>query len=467
MVHRKRITILTLVLAFVLFFIGCSTFEGLQIREEDVEAYRQSLAEKTEIILADNQSFGLEDCIQIALQNNLTIRAAEIQARISKLERKVAFSRFLPTVNINYNYTRWDSQPKIRFGADAVAMHDQRIRDITWQIQTSIFDPSTWFIYSMHQRGEEIAELVTEYTMQIMVLRVTVMYFHCLTLQEVEKALESQLAAAAALEKEVQAFYEEGLASQWQVKQAQVLVLGRRTGLHRTENALSQAKADLLTAMGLSPFADISLSIETPLKAPEEALEVLVTEALLSHPQLKIADRDIAIEKEKVKVAIAGFLPRLVGFANRTHSSDSFMVYPNYWTYGLMGTVSLFNGFANINEYKAAKERQKEAFIQREEASATLMLEVVKAYLNLENAREEMALANKSFDMVSAHFAEVEQQWQEGLVNYSELVSTLAKKDEAQMSVMGARFQFQVSTATLFNVMGKTDIESREQKHED
>ncbi len=450
----------------VLFLSGCSNFDADAVRREHIEIYHRTISEKTEKILSDSNSFCLDDCIQIALQHNLRIRASEIQKRIAKLEKKVAFSYFLPSVNLNYGYTKWDRQPKVKFGSGPVAMHDKSVRDITWQIQMSVFDPSTWFMYSMHQRGEEIAEFVTEYTKQMTVLEITVMYFHCLGLQEIEKALTSQATAATALEKQLSAFYDEGLVSKWQAEQAEVMAVSRRTDLHRTQYALSQAKADLLTAMGLSPLADISLEVQTPLNAPEEPLEELITETLILHPQLKIADREIAIEKEKVKVAIAGFLPRLIGFANRTHSSDSFMAYPDYWTMGLAGTVSLFNGFANINEYKAAKEHQKKAFIQREEATMTLILEVVKAHLNLKNAREEMILARKAFGMSSKHFVEAQQQWQEGLVDSAEMLSVLAEKDMAQMGLMNARFQLQVTTATFLNVMGKTDIEIKEQEYE-
>ncbi len=450
----------------VLFLSGCSSFDADAVRREHIEIYRRTISEKTEKILSDSNSLCLDDCIQIALQHNLKIRASEIQKRIAKLEKKVAFSYFLPSVNLNYGYTKWDHQPKVRFSSNAVAMHDKSVRDITWQIQMSVFDPSTWFMYSMHQRGEEIAKLVTEYTKQMTVLEITVMYFHCLGLQEIEKALTSQTTAAAALEKQLSAFCDEGLVSKWQAEQAEVMAVSRRTDLHRTQYALSQTKADLLTAMGLSPLADISLEVQTPLNAPQEPLEELIAETLILHPQLKIADHEIAIKKEKVKVAITSFLPKLIGFANRTHSSDSFMLFPNYWTMGLAGTVSLFNGFANINEYEAAKEHQKEAFIQREEATMALILEVVKAHLNLKNAREEMILAGKAFGMSSKHFVEVQQHWQEGLVDSAEMLSVLAEKDRTQMGLMNARFQLQVTTATLLNVMGKTDIEIKEQEHE-
>ncbi|MCK4914344.1 MAG: TolC family protein, partial [Planctomycetes bacterium] len=182
--------------------------------------------------------------------------------------------------------------------------------------------------------------------------------------------------------------------------------------------------------------------------------------------QLSIADRNIAIEKEKVKVALAGFLPRLVGFANRTHSSDSFLLYDNFWTYGLAGTMSVFNGFATINEYKAAKEHKKEAFIEREQRMLVLMLEVVKAHLNLEDSKRQSLLAQKTFDVSSMHFTEVEEKWHEGLIDGSGMLDVMAEKDAAQMELTNCSFQLQVSTATLYNVMGIAETNYKGEKNE-
>ncbi len=466
MVKRIRFNLLMVIFALSLFLAGCNNYDGNLIRADHVKDYQSSLTEKTNSILS-KESFGLKDCIEIALKNNLNVKASRIQERMARLERKVAFSSFIPVVNLDYQYTKWDRQPKVKFGSSAVAMHDRSIRNITWQIQMSIFDPSTWFLYAMHQRGEEIAELVTKYTKQMTVLEVTINYYHCLSLKQVEQALQSQLNAAIALEKEISAFYEEGLVTQWQSDQCQVLVLGRETSLESMRYALRQAEADLLVSMGLSPLAEISLDIEQSLDIPGGSLEDVVAEALISSPQLHISDRQVAVEKEKVKVALAGFLPRLVGFANRTHSSDSFLLYDNYWTYGLAGTMSLFNGFANINEYKAAKERRKEAFIEREQRTLVLMLEVVKAYLNVENAERQSLLAQKALEASSRHLAEVEDKWREGLIDSSEVFDVLAEKDSAQMELMNSRFQQQVSIATLYNVMGITDTDYGENRHED
>ena len=447
---------------FLLFFAGCRSFDGRAVREKHTKEFQQDLITETNEVLSKKIAFDLNDCIQIAMENNLQTRAAKIQQQLAKLERKIAFASFLPVVNLDYEHTRWDQQPKVKTATTIMATHDQTVKEITWQIQMSIFDPSTWFLYAMHKRGEEIAEIVTKYTAQMTILDVTINYYHCLALQQTRSALQSQLNAAAELEKEISELFQEGLVTQWQYEQAQVIALARKTELSRTQYALKQAYGDLLVSMGLSPLAKISLNTEQPLKEPNEPLEDLVYKALLENPQLHIADRQLAIEKEKVKIALAAFLPKLTIFANRANTSDSFQLYQDFWTFGLTGTLAIFNGFANINEYKAAKERRKAAFIEREQQTLTLMLEVFKAYLNLQNAKDQAMFAQKSFGAASKHFDEINEKWKEGLVQSSEMLNVLAEKDNAQMELMVSNFNLQVSIATLQNAMGITEIPDKE-----
>jgi outer membrane protein TolC len=449
------------VLLLLPLFAGCSSFDGRAVREKHTKDYQEELAAEMNDLLSEEKIFDLNDCIQTALENGLQIKAAKLQQQIAKLERKISFSNFLPAVNLSYDYTKWDRQPRVNTGTVTMATHDQTVKNITWQMEMSIFDPSTWFLYAMHQRGEEVAQLVTKYTEQMTVLEITVNYYHCLTLQQAQQAMRSQINAAEELEKEIGEFSKEGLVTQWQYDQAKVLVLVRRTELNRLEYAIKQAKADLLVSMGISPLADISLKIEEPLQAPVESLEDMVCKALLENPQMGIADRQVAIAEEKVKIALAAFLPRLTIFANRTNTSDSYQLYQDFWRYGFMGSMAIFNGFANINEYKAAKERKKASFIDREQQTLALILQVYKAYLNLENAKEESLLAQKAFDAEAEHFNEINNKWKEGLVQGSDMLSVTADRDNAQMELMNSNFNLQVCIATLQNVMGTAEMPTR------
>jgi outer membrane protein TolC len=463
---NKVVNISFVIMLCMVFISGCSSFNGQEVRREHVDDYTRQLEEKTREVLAENRPLDLNDCTRIALENNLSVKSAEIQQRIAQLEKKVSFSNFLPAVSLDYQKTWWDPQPQINFGGSGIAMHDKDVREVTWNIQLSIFNPATWFLYSMHTRGYEVAELVTDFTRQAIVLQVTAQYFQCLSLEQSLTILESQLAAAQTLEKELMAIRQEGMINSWQAEQGRVLVLARQTELHRIQKSLGQAKAELLANMGLDPTGDVKLELQMSLKAPEESLDDLITEALLNHSSLAISDRQVAIEKEKIKAAVTSFLPNLVGFAGRVDTSDSHQIFTNYWMGGLSAAITVFDGFANVNQYKSARESYNDAVLRREQATLTLMLQVIRALDQVRLAQEQVELAAQINHVTSKHLAEVRQQYEQGLIQVSDMLDMVAEADKAEVQYLQGRFQYQTSIAVLTNVTGKTQIVFEESTNE-
>ena len=436
---------------------GCARLDWDFVRRDQTASHQASLEALREAELAGRDALDLEACIEIALRNNLALRSAEIQSRVARLERKIAFANFLPAIELQYQDVSWDKQPKSQMlGPFSIPMHDQRMRDTVIQMQMPIFLPAAWYAYSMRTRGAEIGDIVEDYTRQMICLQVTAGYFHVLALEENESALRAQLAAAETLEAQVAAFREEGLVSTWQYEQSRLLVLSRRSALSENDRAAQQARAGLLTVMGLSPLGDLTLSPGTPLHAPDSTLDDLVLEALLNNPRLHIADRQVAIAEDQVRLAITEFLPKLFGFVSRTTTTNSFIAYPDYFMFGASGVMSLFEGFANINEYRAARERKEGAFLAREEAVLTLMTEVLRAHLQLESAQEDRVLADQALVTAASRLTEVEAQWAEGLIDASERLNATAERDVAQAHVTNARFQEQVAIAVLRNLLGES-----------
>ncbi len=445
-----------LMLPTVLWVSGCATGKWERIRAEQATAFQEEVNARTEAMLADGIALDLEGCVDAALRNNLTIKTAEIRQRIARLERKAAFANFLPQVQLDVKYVTWDRQPQSQMmGLLSVPMHDQDMLNAELSVQMPIFVPAAWYLYAMRRRGEEIGALVTEHTRRQIVLMTTALYFQCVALDAALPALESQVAAAETLEREVRLFFDEGLVTAWQAEQASALALLRRTELEKTRRARRQAGADLLAAMGLSPVAETVLIADTPLEAPDEALEDLIFEALLRNPRLIIADRNVTIQKNRVRLAIAEFLPKLVGILNQSHTSNSFTRYPDATMLGVAGIMTVFKGLENVREYQIARQAREAAYVQREEACFAIMSGVLRAWLNLQNARDELALARKAHEVESARRVEIEAQWREGLVNASDRLEAAARCDIAQMRVTQTAFSEQVRIATLLELLGR------------
>jgi len=86
---------------------GVAQFDAEAVRRQHVEVYTAEIDRKTSEALAVG-ALGLDDCVQVALENNLEVRAAELDRRIARLQRDISFSTFLPTVSLGYTFTRWD-----------------------------------------------------------------------------------------------------------------------------------------------------------------------------------------------------------------------------------------------------------------------------------------------------------------------------------------------------------------------
>jgi outer membrane protein TolC len=133
---------------------------------------------------------------------------------------------------------------------------------------------------------------------------------------------------------------------------------------------------------------------------------------------------------------------------------------------GLAGVVNLFNGFANIDNYKAAKERKKEALVEREQQTLAVIVQVIRAHEDLQSAQDQSALAAKALEVASRRLAETRSKWEQGLIDASTFLSCQADRDRAQMNAMNARFQHQISIATLLNAMGTIPVESKESSND-
>ena len=125
---------------------------------------------------------------------------------------------------------------------------------------------------------------------------------------------------------------------------------------------------------------------------------------------------------------------------------------------GLGAAITVFDGFTNVNRYRSAKELHKDALLRRQQATLTLMLQVIRAFDQVRLAQEEVELAEQMNQVASKHLAEVQQQYKQGLVQASDMLDMVAEADGAEIQYLQSRIRYQTSIAVLTNVMGKTQI---------
>ncbi len=449
-------TVLPFALAAILAGLaGCAT-DWDQVRASHVEQIADTLTERTRTALPADAVATLDDCIRIALANNLDVRSAEISQRLARLDRNIAFGAMLPQIDIQHTDAGRSKPHLVRSANGYLEMSDERIAQTAVRVQQPIFVPQAWLVYQARKKGEDIAALVTERTRQIISLQVTAKYYACLSQTDARQAIAQSLKEAETLADEVAALRREGLATESELLRVRTLRQSRANDLAENARANASARAALLKTMGLDPFADIRLCVPAPVAAEPGSLPEQILLAMRNRMELRIADRQIGIRKDQIHLAIADFLPNLVGMASYNNTSDSYVRYGDFWTYGLSGVMTVFDGFRNVFAYKAARKQHEQAFVDREQTCLSIMLAVQAAGQQVDRATEQVELAQSALRAAAAELSEARAQWREGLLTPSRRREAMAQYDQARVNVALAAYQQQIAMAALRDVLGLT-----------
>jgi outer membrane protein TolC len=440
----------------ILALAACASVDQKAARDAHVDEFTTAAREKVQAL---KSPLGLSGCVKIALENNLDIRTAQVESRLATLDRKIAFGALLP--NIEFQYGRHGTSRPVMFAAGDgyMQMSDRYVSKSALSGQIPIFLPQAWLLYRMRREGEEIGALVETRVRQLVTLEVTALYHACMAHEAMRVTAASARDQAAALLAETRVQEDEGLVTPAVRMRLETLLMSRDQAVADNDRASTIARAELLQAMGLSPLAEIRLAGEKDLVLPEEDLPALVLVALRNRPELHVADRAVRIQEDALLAAIANFLPKIVGFGSLTDSSDSFLKNAHTTAFGVSGVVSIFDGFRNISNYHAAEEREEGARLERERTCLTVMLEVVRAFEAVEEARERGALATQDHASVRRDVEEAEARWSEGIALTSERLDALARLDRARVNATLIHIQEQVALATLRDVVGRTGVE--------
>jgi outer membrane protein TolC len=440
----------------ILLLQGCATLDPQKERREHTQAFTEQLRQQEASLLA--HPLTLDDCIRIAMTNSYTIRMADLDTQLAKLNKKIAFSAFLPQIAASYGYNTLDTLPSsknldLHMGAATMSM--------------PLFAPTTWFLYGAVCDGYASAEIAAAYTRQNIVLQTSIHYYQLLLQLDTVRALESQLLAAQALTNRIDGLAAEGFVTLWERNQARLLAEMRAADLSQAHRQVAIRRATLLQTLGLSPLAPLTLDTQLPaIQSPEGALDALVLKALETHPELSLADRMIVARENQVRQAFAKFVPAVGMFAELRWvdlSSIASMIpeiasSSGMWMAGFSAAWTVFNGFANYNNLRLTKTERTKSQREREATFLSVIVRVVTAEAALHDAADKRRVAQRAYQVACEKYADYDAKAKEGFLPQSEALDAQAERDAAHIQFVQTTYLERMSIASLELAMGITAL---------
>jgi outer membrane protein len=425
----------------------------------------------------DASPLTLQQAVRIALEKNPERKAALADTKAASADVREAKSFLYPHVAFSESALRGDDPvyvfgSKLRQQRFTAADFDLNVLNTpapytnfgtrfggTWNLFDSF---ASWRVVNRAERMKEAATNQLERTDQEIVFRVVDSYYRVLLARKQLETAEQAVKTADAILKRSRDRFASGISVQSDLLSAQVRRASRKQELIQAQNALSLARAQLSTSMGISmanEFESTDTLRERTL--PTVSLEDAEKKAVDTRPDLKRVRSEEMAQQQSVSIAKSAFGPRVNGFASWEADNLRFAsAGGNNWMAGIEIQVDLFEGGARRARLARERAVQERVAAAKEMATDAVRLEVRRAYYDLDAARQQLDVAHASISDSQESFRINQNRYESGLSTITDLLASDQAARRAQTDYWEALYRFYTSYANLELASGSLNSES-------
>jgi outer membrane protein len=418
---------------------------------------------------AQNKKWSLQECVDYALKNNISIKQTELDAETTAIGKKSALGSFLPSINANASHS-WN-----------IGLN-QNITTGLLENQTTQFTSaglnSNITIYNGLQnqnklRKANLSIIAAQYQLSKMkddiALNVANAYLQILFNKENLKVQNEQLAYDEKQQKRTEELVTSGVVARGDLLDVKATVAADKQKVIAAENNLFISKLSLAQLLQLEDFqtfdiADVDYEAKpsaTMLEKPED----IVAKAKQDRVELKIAKTNLEIAEKDIKIAKGAFQPSLTGFysfSSRVSYSDRIIGIDGLGNkvfagplpffdqfsenkghnFGVQLNVPVLNGFSaknNLERTKIAYERSKTVQKQTE---LDLERNVYTAITNAKVALNSYEAAIAAFDARKEAFNYAKEKYAVGMMNSFDFNQSQTLYTNSQSEVLRTKYDY-------------------------
>ena len=402
----------------------------------------------------------LTECIDYALQNNITLQQAKLQKQSATEERKQAKAALLPSLSASTNQS-FGYRPWLENGVATVTNGTVNSKVNKTYYNGSYGINAQWTVWNGNQNrnqvklgevSEQQAELQTETTANNIQERIAQLYVQILYMNEAVEVNKQSLETSKRNEQRGKEMVEVGKMAKADLAQLTAQRAADEYTIVEAESNIANYKLQLKQLLELT--GDEAFDIEMLTAGDEQALaeipalSTVYETALGGRPEIKNAQLGLKQSDIQMNIAKAGAMPTIsinggVGTSTASMSSQNWdkQIKTNFdASVGASVSVPLFDN-------RKTKTAVNKARIQREQAQLELLDQQKQLYatiegywLDAETNQQKFKTALTTVESEQASYDLLEEQFRLGLKNIVELMTGKDQLLSSQQNKLQAKY---------------------------
>ncbi len=402
----------------------------------------------------------LTECIDYALQNNITLQQAKLQKQSATEERKQAKAALLPSLSASTSQS-FGYRPWLENGVATVTNGTVNSKVNKTYYNGSYGINAQWTVWNGNQNrnqvklgevSEQQAELQTETTANNIQERIAQLYVQILYMNEAVEVNKQSLETSKRNEQRGKEMVEVGKMAKADLAQLTAQRAADEYTIVEAESNIANYKLQLKQLLELT--GDEAFDIEMLTTGDEQALaeipalSTVYETALGGRPEIKNAQLGLKQSDIQMNIAKAGAMPTIsinggVGTSTASMSSQNWdkQIKTNFdASVGASVSVPLFDN-------RKTKTAVNKARIQREQAQLELLDQQKQLYatiegywLDAETNQQKFKTALTTVESEQASYDLLEEQFRLGLKNIVELMTGKDRLLSSQQNKLQAKY---------------------------
>ncbi len=440
---------------------------------------------------AQSKSWTLEECVNHALTNNISIKQIELDVKSTDIDKKAAIGNFLPTANASTSHS-WNIG--LNQNITTGLLENQTIQFTSAGLNSSI-DIYNGLQNQNRLRRAKLSKVAAQYQLNKMkddvTLNVANAFLQILFNKETIKVQKEQLAFDEKQFTRTDELVKAGSIPRGDLLDVQATLAADKQRLVAAENALFLSKLSLAQILQLDDFQNFDIA-DTKYDVTESAValqkpEDILAKAKQERVELKIAKSNLEIAERDVKIAKGAYQPTLSGFysfSTRASYSDRVtgfelnpanptsvigqvqgtgvnVIQPNFspilgkpnsvldqfsdnkgHSYGLQLNIPIFNGFATRNNVHRSKIALERSQISLQQAELDLERNVYTAIIDAKGALNSYESAVVALEARQGAIDYAKERFDVGIMNAFEFNQAQTLYINAQSEVLRTKYDY-------------------------
>jgi outer membrane protein TolC len=422
------------------------------------------------VVSAKNLSY--QEAVQQMMSHNPALAQRSLQTEVSRKEWLSSKAAYLPHIDFQQTFTH-SNNPVFVFGTllnqrqfteanfsiDALN-HPDKISDISSRFQLS------WLIYDFGRRENEIGSAeggyriasLEETSTRLALLQELIRRYYAVSLARQQLAVaENAIESAEARLEQAHNRVSQGLYVKSDELAANVYRAQRVQERIDAENQLQLAIASLYELLGVEEQEDITTAALEEHELPAFSFSNWQAEMNQHRPDLKVVSEAARIAQKQVAKQKSAFYPSLQAWSNYEFHGDSLSYSGKSWGVGLELQWNLFRGFSDSLQFSAAKLQQKAALEKQRETENASLLQLKKAYLDYQSAKEKLAVGLAAMHQAAESKRIYADRYGSGMVTIQDSLQAETSYNETQLMYIHDLYEMYVAYASLLAAAGKEE----------